>query len=420
MRHSPRNRTVVSCTLLVAALGASATACGSDGHPLSAEPYDAAEQISFGGSVGDGKKADPDKPLEVTSDDSDDRITDVTAVDAAGRYVAGELSADGSRWHSTSPLAAGARYTVRVSTEDEDGAPGRDTRTFDTSRPTTKKRLNVTFGPKAGTYGVGQPVTAQLSEPVRGKAQRAIVERALKVDSTPTTEGAWHWVDDKELHYRPKEYWPAKATVQVHSNLPGLKIADRLWGGTAKPLRFTTGDRLIAVTDASSHEMTVYKNDKVINTIPVTTGKPGFDTRNGVKVVLGKEYFVRMRGTSIGIAEGSADSYDLPVYYATRVTWSGEYVHAAPWSEGSQGSANVSHGCTGMSTGNAEWFYDNVREGDVVKVVNSAGDTMETFGNGFGDWNLDWKKWQVGSALTTTSPEGADPAKQVRLTPESI
>lgn len=103
MRHSPRNRTVVSCTLLVAALGASTSACGSGGHPLSAKPYDAAEQISFGGSVGDGKKADPDKPLEITSDDSDDRITDVTAVDATGRYVAGELSADGSRWHSTSP-----------------------------------------------------------------------------------------------------------------------------------------------------------------------------------------------------------------------------------------------------------------------------------------------------------------------------
>jgi lipoprotein-anchoring transpeptidase ErfK/SrfK len=420
MRHSPRNRTVVSCTLLVAALGASATACGSDGHPLSSKPYDAAEQISFGGSVGDGGKADPDKPLEVTSDDSDDRITDVTAVDAAGRYVAGELSADGSRWHSTSPLAAGAHYTVRVSTEDEDGAPGRETRTFDTSRPTTKKRLNVTFGPKKGTYGVGQPVTAELSEPVRGKAQRAIVERALKVDSIPATEGAWHWVDDKELHYRPKEYWPARATVQVRSNLPGIKVADRLWGGKAKPLTFTTGDRVIAVTDASSHEMTVYKNDKVINTIPVTTGKPGFETRNGVKVVLGKEYFVRMRGTSIGIAEGSADSYDLPVYYATRVTWSGEYVHAAPWSEGSQGSENVSHGCTGMSTANAEWFFDNVREGDVVKVVNSYGDTMETFGNGFGDWNLNWKKWQGGSALTTTSPEGSIPANQVRLTPQSI
>lgn len=420
MSHSPRTRTVVSCTLLVIALGASVTACGSDGNPLSATPYDAADQIAFNGPTGDGKKADPDKPLEVTAEGDDGRITDVTAMDATGRYVTGELSADGGRWHSTSPLAANARYTVRVSTEDEDGAPGRRVLTFDTSKPTTKKRLTVKFGPKAGKYGVGQPVTAELNKAVKDKAQRAVVERGLRVDSTPAVDGTWHWVDDKELHYRPKEYWPAHATIQVRSNLEGVKISDRLWGGKAKPLTLTTGDRVIAVTDASSHSMTVYRNGKPINEIPVTTGKAGFETRNGVKVVLGKEYFVRMRGTSIGIAEGSAESYDLPVYYATRLTWSGEYVHAAPWSTGSQGYENVSHGCTGMSTGNAEWFFDTIREGDVVKVVNSYGDTMENFGNGFGDWNLNWKKWRKGSALVGGSPDGPRPEEKARLRPESV
>ena len=420
MSHTPRTRTVLSCTLLVLALTAGATACSSDGNPLSAAPYDAADQISFNGPSGDGKKADPDKPLEVTAEDDDGRITDVTALDATGRHVAGELSADGTRWHSTSPLAASAHYTVRVSTEDEDGAPGRRVLAFDTGKPTTKKRLKVTFGPKAGKYGVGQPITAELNKPVKDKAQRAVVERALKVDSMPATEGAWYWVDDKELHYRPKEYWPAHATIQVRSNLDGVKISDRLWGGRTKPLKLTTGDRIIAVTDASAHSMKVYKNGQVINELPVTTGKPGFETRNGVKVVLEKQQYVRMRGTTVGIAEGSADSYDLPVYYATRVTWSGEYVHAAPWSVGSQGYENVSHGCTGMSTGDAEWFFDTVHEGDVVKVVNSYGDTMETFGNGFGDWNLKWKKWRTGSALTAGTPEAPSAEQRARLRPESV
>jgi lipoprotein-anchoring transpeptidase ErfK/SrfK len=419
MNHAPRTRTVVSCTLLVIALGASAAACGSDGNPLAATPFDAADQIAFNAPT-DGKKADPDKPLEVTADEDDGRITDVTATDATGRYLAGELSADGTRWRSTSPLAANAHYTVRVSTEDEDGAPGRKVLDFDTSKPLGKTRLKVTFGPKSGTYGVGQPVTAKLDRPVKDKAQRAVIERALRVDSTPAVPGAWHWVDDKELHYRPKEYWPAHATIQVRSELEGIKIGDRLWGGKAKPLKLTTGDRIIAVTDASSHSMTVYKNDEVIKELPVTTGKPGFETRNGVKVVLGKEYFVRMRGTSIGIAEGSSDSYDLPVYYATRVTWSGEYVHAAPWSVGSQGYANVSHGCTGMSTSNAEWFFDTVHEGDVVKVVNSDGNTMEPFGNGFGDWNLDWTKWRDGSALVAGTPDAPSADQTARLRPQSV
>lgn len=420
MSHTPRPRTAAGCALLVVALTTAVPGCSSDGNPLSAAPYDASDQIAFNAPTGEGKKADPDKPLEVTSEDDDGRITDVTAIDATGRYVAGELSADGARWHSTEPLAADAHYTVRVSTEDEDGAPGRRVLTFHTGKPTTKKTLDVTFGPKAGTYGVGQPVTAELNKPVKDAAQRAVVERALKVTSTPAVQGSWHWVDDKKLHYRPKEYWPTNATIEVRSNLEGIKVGDRLWGGKAKSLKITTGDRVIAVTDAAAHSMTVYKNDAEIKQIPVTTGKPGFDTRNGVKVVLGKERFVRMRSSTVGIAEGSSDSYDLPVYFATRVTWSGEYVHAAPWSVGSQGSANVSHGCTGMSTENAEWFFDNIREGDIVQVINSAGHTMEPFGNGFGDWNLAWDSWRTGSALVAGTPNAPSPADQARLRPQSV
>jgi hypothetical protein len=61
-----------------------------------------------------------------------------------------------------------------------------------------------------------------------------------------------------------------------------------------------------------------------------------------------------------------------------------------------------------MSTDDAEWFFDQVRPGDIVKVVNSGGDTMESFGNGFGDWNLNWSKWLKGSALQAGSGTGAD------------
>ncbi|WP_369222234.1 Ig-like domain-containing protein [Streptomyces sp. R39] len=420
MSHSPCARTVVSCTLLVIALGAGVTACDSDRNPLADKPHDAADQISFNAPTGAGKRADPDKPLEVVARSDEDRITDVTAQDATGRFVAGELDADGHRWHSTSPLAANAHYTVQVSTEDEDGTPGRKVLTFDTSTPTTRQRLKVTFGPKTGEYGVGQPVTAQLDSAIKDKAQRAVVERALRVDSVPAVEGSWYWVSDKELHYRPKDYWPAHATVQVHSNLDGVKISDRLWGGTATPLTLTTGDKLLALTDAGAHQMTIYRNDKEIKQIPVTTGKPGFETRNGVKVVLEKQPFVRMRSTTVGIAAGTSDSYDLPVYYATRVTWSGEYVHAAPWSVGSQGYENVSHGCTGMSTSNAEWFFDTFHPGDLVKVVNSNGKEMEDFGNGFGDWNLVWKDWRKGSALTAGTPDAQRPQDAVRVQPAAL
>ncbi|MGT2532208.1 L,D-transpeptidase [Streptomyces nojiriensis] len=124
-------------------------------------------------------------------------------------------------------------------------------------------------------------------------------------------------------------------------------------------------------------------------------------------------------GDSVGIKRGTSEFYDLPVQYATRVTWSGEYVHAAPWSVEAQGEENVSHGCTGMSTEDAAWFFETVREGDIVEVVNSGGPLMEPFGNGIGDWNLDWKAWRAGSALATTygAPAPGDPPAPSRLSP---
>jgi hypothetical protein len=80
-----------------------------------------------------------------------------------------------------------------------------------------------------------------------------------------------------------------------------------------------------------------------------------------------------------------------------RVTYSGEFIHAAPWSVESQGSANVSHGCTGLSTANAAWLYNMTKRGDVVEYTGT--DRPMTVTNGYGDWNLSFPEWREGSAL---------------------
>ncbi len=41
---------------------------------------------------------------------------------------------------------------------------------------------------------------------------------------------------------------------------------------------------------------------------------------------------------------------------------------------GSQGRANVSHGCTGMSTANAQWLFDQSKVGDVAIFTGSKRD----------------------------------------------
>ncbi|MBD0690173.1 Ig-like domain-containing protein [Streptomyces sp. CBMA123] len=401
---------ISSISLALAVLAPLAACSSGDEEPTGPHRIDAAPLVHLSAEG----KVDPSKPVTVTAVGGS-RLTDVTVLGPDGRVVAGTLADDQHSWQTTGRLKADTAYAVRISADDGRNGRGDTTQTFSTMA--AQRLLNVKLGPDSsgtGVYGVGQPLTAQLSEAVKDPQARQEVERALTVTSQPAVTGAWYWVDDKNLHFRPQEYWPAGTTVALAFDGTGSRISDGLYGGDRSSLRLRIGARVESVVDAATHELTLKRDGEVVRRIPVTTGKPGFDTRNGIKVVLGQERSVRMNGETIGIAAGSSEAYDLDVLWATRVTWSGEYVHAAPWSVGSQGYENVSHGCTGMSTDNAKWFYDNTRVGDLVTVVNSRGATMEPFGNGFGDWNVSWVDWvkhsALGQPLSTTAPAGQAPA----------
>jgi len=161
-------------------------------------------------------------------------------------------------------------------------------------------------------------------------------------------------------------------------------------------VKFETGASMVSTVDVNKHQMVVKRDGKVWATIPVTTGKGGFLTRSGTKVISEKYTMKVMDAATTGISQGSSEYYRLDVPYAMRVTNSGEFVHAAPWSTGSQGSANVSHGCVGMSMTNAKRLFYNTLVGD-VKVVGSPRELEP--GNGWTDWNVSWKDWLKGSAL---------------------
>ncbi|OIV37556.1 hypothetical protein BIV57_10555 [Mangrovactinospora gilvigrisea] len=406
----------IATAAVVPLLGAAAAGCGAQSHDWSAmanDPGDAVVSASPAGVQGGGRTVDPAKPLTIKAGDGES-LSDVTAVDAHGRILAGQLNNAGTVWTSTDGLAAGEQYTVKVAANRSDGSPAERTLRFRTGAASNLLRADIS--PSDGsTVGVGEPVVVGLSRPVKDAAARRTLESRLTVTSEPKATGSWYWVDDKTLHWRPTQYWPAHAKVTVAERLGGVKIADGVYGEPDRAVRFAIGDSMIATADGSSDTMTVRRNGNVIRTMPITMGKPGFRTRSGIKVVLEKDAFVQMKSSTVGIPAGSANSYDLPVHWATRMTLSGEFVHAAPWSVGSQGAANVSHGCIGMSTGNAEWFFDAVKMGDVVKVVNSGGHEMEPFGNGYGDWNVsadDWKKGSAGGAVAAAGSK-ADPLSPV-------
>ena len=151
--------------------------------------------------------------------------------------------------------------------------------------------------------------------------------------------------------------------------------------------------------DVASHTMRTFVNGTLARTMPISAGKSGWETRSGTKVIIEKFRRKRMNAATIGVDKDDPEYYNLAnVQYALRVTYSGEFLHAAPWSVGSQGSANVSHGCVGMSLADAKWLYDRTSRGDVVEVTGS--DRQMTLTNGYGDWNLSRADWKSGSALS--------------------
>ncbi|SFF34340.1 L,D-transpeptidase catalytic domain [Actinacidiphila alni] len=107
-----------------------------------------------------------------------------------------------------------------------------------------------------------------------------------------------------------------------------------------------------------------------------------------------------MTSSSVDIAtsEDSADFYDKDVKYAVNITTSGTYTHAAPWNDAMMGVRNGSHGCIGMHTADAKWFFDPSVRGDLVITSGSTRATVDK-GNGYGEWNPSTQAWRALSAL---------------------
>lgn len=320
-------------------------------------------------------------------------LTSVAVTDAGGHPLAGRFSPDRHDWTSSRVLQAAAGYAVAA--EAADGADRRATArsTFRTLTPTAL--LSTSISPLTNTtVGVGMPVVVRLNHAV---TDRAAVQRALTVTTSTPVPGSWSWLSDREVQYRPQAYWPAHTQVAVGVHLDGVHAGKGVWGDERRTVRFTIGDAVVSTVDVKKLRLTVTRGGKVVRVIPVTTGKAGFLTRGGIKVISEKWRTKVMDAATNGTSKGSPDYYRLTVQYALRVTWSGEFVHAAPWSVAHQGQANVSHGCVGMSMTDGRWFYEQSRVGDVVTVVNSSR-PLEA-GNGWTAWNVPWAQWQAGSAV---------------------
>jgi lipoprotein-anchoring transpeptidase ErfK/SrfK len=166
---------------------------------------------------------------------------------------------------------------------------------------------------------------------------------------------------------------------------------------------FTIGSSHVTMVDAKTHRMKVYRDGKLISTLLTGTGKSGLETYSGTYVVLNKSEVVQMDSCSARITcdKKNPDYYDEKEYWATRLTRSGTFIHAASW-DGLLGRANVSHGCIHLSDKDAKAYYGHAVAGDVVIVSKSGRGPQERIATqdpGLYDWNVPWSTWLKGSAL---------------------
>ncbi|WP_317147718.1 L,D-transpeptidase [Mycobacterium sp. 29Ha] len=199
--------------------------------------------------------------------------------------------------------------------------------------------------------GIAAPVIIRFSTVV---ADRVAAERGIAIDTPAEVPGEFTWIGDRVVQWTPQDFWPAYTPVTVRT------------GGMATS--FDVGAAVMAVADISAHTFTVSMDGQTVREMPASLGKPGFDTPQGTFKVLEKQRRVKFDSRTIGIPLDSPEGYLIDGEYAVRVTWGGVYVHSAPWSVGSQGNANVSHGCINLSPDNAAWYFDTVSIGDPVIV----------------------------------------------------
>jgi lipoprotein-anchoring transpeptidase ErfK/SrfK len=384
MNTTPRRRRVLLSLLTAALLGALTGCQGDSAGPAAqgppATPVLAAETTTAG-------LVDWSKPLVLTAKDGD--LREVSVTDQKGYAVEGSLE-DG-RWTSRGDLVPSTAYHADAKVEDGAGTARHLTVTVRTTAAT--KILKATHSPRSSrVVGVGLPAIITLSRGVSDPADRIAVASRLWVTTVPHVDGAWRWMNDKELHYRSATYWAKGTEISVHSDLNGLHLSHDVWGQGTVDTTFSVGSAVIATVDVEKKSMTVTVDGKLVRTLKVSTGRDKYPTRGGVHLVLEKVKVEVMDSATVGIPRDAPDGYYEKVPNSVRISYGGAFVHAASWSVRDQGVRNVSHGCVNISPSDAAWFFDLVKRGDVVSIVHAKAPPLKS-DPGMSDWNIPFSQW---------------------------
>ncbi|MGC4892578.1 Ig-like domain-containing protein [Micromonospora sp. DT31] len=340
------------------------------------------------------------------------RVTSVKLTDDKGRQVPAQAREDGSGWVPDRPLDNSRAYTAEVTATGDSGRTATRRTTFTTMPKSTKPAVTSELYLQSNrTYGTAMPVVLGFDPPIPERA-RADVQRRLFVKTDPPQPGTWSWMaDGKQAEYRAPDRWKPGTTISVRSALEGLPIGTEAIGDEDRRATATVGRDVSLDIDNATKQMAVYRDGKLLKKVPVSLGKESTPSSSGAMVIMEKH-----EHTTFDTRNEPNGGYVVDVDDAQRITWGGEFIHSAPWSEGDQGSVNVSHGCTNVSATAADWLMGLTQVGDLVTVKGT--EVKLDQGNGFTAWNVGWDEFARGSALPV--PAGLKPTRSATPHPGAV
>lgn len=268
--------------------------------------------------------------------------------------------------------------------------------------PKPAEGVSISVFPLSGsTVGIAYPITVNFTHDV---AHKALAEANMRVFvNGKLSAGAWMWQSNSSAVFRQKGFWQGHATITIKFTLKGVDLYEskqfRYIGriSTNRTYVLHTTRAFVAKVNAVTDRMKVFIDGHLVKNFPVSLGKKGFETRSGIKTVMEKYATRHMTSKMLGITD-PADQYDLMAPWAVRLTWSGEFVHGAPWAAYRIGKWNGSHGCTNLLAADAKWFYDHSFLGDPV-ITTGTNRSMEANNTVGGDFNIPWSTWLAHSQL---------------------
>ena len=401
MRRFPAARLAALAAATLVLAGCAGTGLGFSGGESTSSAAYVAPTLKL------AKPVPWDQPLTVKA--SKGMFSSVIVTDTATHLqLIGSLDSSKAVWTSDAKPDSGSTYAVQAVVVDQSKPSTLSATAKVASQPAG---ATMKFGFQPGSQqvvGVNAPIVIRFAHKV---TNRADVEKALTLSTTTPLVGSWHWISGSELHFRPQTEWPAHSTVRVRASFDGLKMSATRYGATDVDYQFTIGDKHETIVNDKTHTF-VFKVNGVTKYVWQTSlGKPTYETRTGNYIVLEKSKQREMTSCAAKITcdKNDPNYYDLQVQWDTRLSWSGTFIHAAPW-DSHLGFADVSHGCIHLTLANAETYYNAAQYGDIVHVLNTSrkiDDLLTAQDPGATDWNSSWTDWGAGAALgqpVTTEP----------------